>query len=1439
MSRSDPFPYLAKSVFLTALLFGLGYLSQVQWSTWDQTPLIWWPAGVGLAALLLGGLRWWPAVVMSSALAYFLQDARMRGPLPTLGLLLGNSIGVIFSAWLLRTVFAFENSITRFKDVPSFMLVGVLLGGAIDATFGLLSIYTFNYANAGRWPIIWAKWLGSHSAATAVATPLILAWANPGRAFRDPRRLAEMVTIAAVTAVAVLLLLGGANAQWLRKYPPAYLIVQYPIATVLCPLVALAAIRHGLKGATGCMAAVACTALYLECTGAGATVGSATQASVLRTSALLFIVSTVGLVGAGLTAQWTRTVQESDERLREANLQLRQLAETIGQVFWLTDWSGRRVLYVSPAYESIWGRTCQSLYDDPRSWDENIHPDDRARARDAFEQQAAQGTYDIEYRLIRPDGALRWIHDRAFPIPNDQGEVVRLAGLSEDISDRKRVEIALQDSEQRYRILFDLCPDAILVILAESPDAGRILSANEATARMHGYTVEELVGMNIRALDGPADSDLVAQRMRTVLRGELTRFEVEHVRKDGSRFPVEVHVSPVRLDGRSCILALDRDITERKQAESQLRASEERYRQLFERDTAGVFYAFVDSTDLDCNDAMVQMFGYSSKADMLRAPRDSFYESAQTRVDYFRRLREEGHIRNLEINLRRRDGTLFEAVESVSLMRDASGREYIQGTVVDVTEARRAERALRDSERRSRLLVDSAPICIHEIDLEGRILSMNPAGLRMLGLRSESEVIGQSILSVVADCDLANVRRFLDEAIRGSSVEFEYTSSTGKVFLKNIVPLLDQDGAVTHLIGLVVDVTVSRRMQNALRDSEARLAAVIQNSPGVAVQWYDQEGRFKLWNLASETMFGFSSEEALGKTPNQLAYTSAEFQRFQAALAELRQTGRPYGPTEFTFHRRNGETGTCLSTMFRIPGDEQGHWFVSMDVDITELRLANERLRASQAHLEASQRISGVGSWELDLVPSDDLNQNPLRWTDEAFRVFRYRPDPNGVSNAEFWSRVHAEDRPAIERAVRRAIDERGVYEIDHRIILPDGSERLVHERAELEIDPRTNAPLKFIGTCQDITDRKAAEAAIARSEQYYRGLFENAHDAILIFRAGDGTVLDVNRRACEVYGYHRDEFIGLSLKDISRTIEAGEQRMRETLGLGRMPAFETRHCRRDGQEIDLEINAAVIEHEGRPAILSINRDVTSRKRAEAELKQRELELAHFARVSTVGEMASGFAHELNQPLTAVVNYCNGAYLRIRQQPNVDRELVGAIETTRAQAQRAAEIIRGLARFLQKGDPLHKRIRVNPVLQGALTLAAADVRRANAQLETDFSLANPQVMADDVQIQQVLLNLVRNALEAMEQKDSTERILKVRTAVVGDFVRVSVSDRGSGLDAELRDKVFTPFFTTKHSGMGMGLPISRSIVNAHGGRMWVSTNTDRGATFEFSIPLAP
>ena len=259
-----------------------------------------------------------------------------------------------------------------------------------------------------------------------------------------------------------------------------------------------------------------------------------------------------------------------------------------------------------------------------------------------------------------------------------------------------------------------------------------------------------------------------------------------------------------------------------------------------------------------------------------------------------------------------------------------------------------------------------------------------------------------------------------------------------------------------------------------------------------------------------------------------------------------------------------------------------------------------------------------------------------------------------------------------------------------------------------------------------------------------------------------------------------------------------------------------------------------------------LSKAITKRKRAEADLRlreeqlqQHEMELAYVARLSTMGEMAASLAHELNQPLHAVKNYARGCVRRLLKKDEKDEELLSTLWQISKEANRAAGIIRSVRDLVHKRNHQVSRVSVNGLVEQVVLLSKADLKRRRASVNADLAPDLPAIVGDSIQIEQVMLNLIRNGLEAMDDVPELngDRQLRIKTERHDDdHIQVSVQDRGKGIEPSDLKKIFQPFYTTKPEGLGMGLAISRSIIQAHGGHLWASANQDRGCTFHFTLP---
>jgi two-component system sensor kinase FixL len=284
---------------------------------------------------------------------------------------------------------------------------------------------------------------------------------------------------------------------------------------------------------------------------------------------------------------------------------------------------------------------------------------------------------------------------------------------------------------------------------------------------------------------------------------------------------------------------------------------------------------------------------------------------------------------------------------------------------------------------------------------------------------------------------------------------------------------------------------------------------------------------------------------------------------------------------------------------------------------------------------------------------------------------------------------------------------------------------------------------------------------------------------------------------------------------------------------------FEAEHIGKEGQTaiIDFSLKPVLNEHDEVVMIIPEGRDITERKHAEAEALRMQMESEHVMRISTMGEMASGMAHELNQPLAALVSYCGTALQLARDTPSLPEEYIDILERASSQAHRAGDVIRHLREFLSKGSNNKARVVLDDLIQGVIDFISWEVRDSDIQITFLPGSPGREVLAGKVQIEQVLINLIRNSVEAIRQADISGGQVNIATGTAADgSIEVTVADNGPGIAPSVAGSLFEPYQTSKEEGMGMGLSISRSIIEAHDGRLWADEKRPQGALFSISIP---
>ncbi|WP_375312900.1 ATP-binding protein [Bradyrhizobium sp. A5] len=517
-------------------------------------------------------------------------------------------------------------------------------------------------------------------------------------------------------------------------------------------------------------------------------------------------------------------------------------------------------------------------------------------------------------------------------------------------------------------------------------------------------------------------------------------------------------------------------------------------------------------------------------------------------------------------------------------------------------------------------------------------------------------------------------------------------------------------------------------------------------------------------------------------------------------------------------------------------------------------------------YLAEAQKLSQTGSFGWNVATGE------LFWSDETFRIFDLVPTSRPSLDLVL-KRTHPDDVSAVREAIDRAVNERGDFSHENRLMLEDGTVRTIRVVARGMTNGR--GQFEFVGAVMDITAQKRAHTELERSELRYRHLFTrmpiafrqlDASRLVVLFRKlrAEGvkdlgayfdshpeflrTCMDAlsfqeaNERAIQMFGGGVEDYIGRSMADTWKERPDTFRRAMESRYRGETNfEEETRMVTWDGRVVDVLFTTARVGPINDLEVSLVGTiDISQRVRAQQKLQQVQAEFAHAARVSMLGELTASIAHEVNQPLAAIATNA-AAGLRWLNRPNPDVvEIRNTIENIVVDTRRAANIVARVHGMASRKAPERASLSFDEIVREALLFLRHEMESRNVTILHRPDPSAPQVLGDRTQLQQVIVNLAINAVQAMAQAGYDDRRIVIST-VTSDAATLccSVEDNGPGISAEHVDRLFESFFTTKDSGMGMGLPICRSIVEAHGGRIGAEGHgTNGGARFWFTLPIA-
>jgi len=599
----------------------------------------------------------------------------------------------------------------------------------------------------------------------------------------------------------------------------------------------------------------------------------------------------------------------------------------------------------------------------------------------------------------------------------------------------------------------------------------------------------------------------------------------------------------------------------------------------------------------------------------------------------------------------------------------------------------------------------------------------------------------------------------------------------------------------------------------------------------------DRDLRYLSINDRLAAMNGIAASAHVGRTLREMVPNIAD--EIEAVYRRVFATGRPEIDVGLTGPApRPGETPRTYLCSYSPVCDERDQVVAVNTVvqDVTDRYAHDAALREIHQTLRQRDEFLDVVADKLPqamLFRAINAPDGTLRFayvSKGAEAVLGLAPERLLREPEAFIERIADEDRPSIVESMKRSIRTVSSFDRVCRIRQPDGSVQWCHIRSAHRA--LENGSVVCEGIMLNTTGLKAAEEALVESEARNQAILSALPD-IVFLQSRDGTYLDVHPRDDPRLLLPADQFIGRNMLDVLPP-ELGRQLQRCFEQVATEGSAQADYTLVFGGE-QRQYEARMVPC-GADRILAIVRDVTESKRAHHDAERSRLELAHISRLTLLGEITASLAHELNQPLTAILANAQAARYGLTTTGNADRELDDMLHEIVDAGKRAGDVIRRVRTWLTREQFLPQDLEINQVVADVERLLHSELIMRHVQLELDLPPSLPAVSADRVQLQQVILNVALNGIDAMHERPVSDRRLPIATSRVEAGVQVAVRDRGTGIHPDHMDRLFDPFFSTKPTGLGVGLRICSSIVAAHRGRIWAENNDGPGATFYFTLP---
>jgi len=999
------------------------------------------------------------------------------------------------------------------------------------------------------------------------------------------------------------------------------------------------------------------------------------------------------------------------------------------------------------------------------------------------------------------------------------------------IIERKQVGENLKESEEKLRLMFDALPEGITVIDTE----GKILQSNRATAHIYGYDNErEITGLNVLEFVNKKDRARVKEIMKkTLKKGSLGAIELTQLRKDQSEFRVQLNGTVLKdVSGNPIgFITIVEDITERKLAEKKLQEGEFRYRIVADNTYDWEWWLSPMGEFIYTSPSCSRITGYSASdfTDNAELFRSIIHHTDLPVWDKHKCASGQGEVvPAIKLRILRRDGSVRWIEHICQPVFNDTG-EYLgsRGSNKDITERKLIEEALRQSEEKYRTILERMEDAYFETDLAGNITFANNSLCRDLGY-SMKELVGKRInyKDYTADEDIKSVFRAFNEVYQTGVPNKGFAWTTIRKdgvqrFVETSISLLrNNEGEIIGFRGVGRDVTERKQAQEKLQASKASLAEA---------QRIAHVGNWDWDILKNEISYSDEFHRIFGRhVRNFEAFLDSlhpdDRQFAEKSVAKALHRNRTYDIEYRVISHKGAER--VIHAQGKVHFDKTGKpaRMVGTVQDITE------RKHAEQALIDEGMRWRTLMEQSRDGIVILDQDGHVYDCNQKFADMVGFPLESMYQLTVFDWEYLYPPERTL---EMIQNIDKTGDhFETKHR--RKDGS---IYD-AEISTNAAVFAGQKLVFCiCRDITERKQIEEALRQSEQKLTVMFDSLPEGITVTDI-DGKIVQLNSAAACMHGYHKQDgligksaFVLISKEDHAKAADS----LKRTLETGFSGILEYELVRKDGSTFSARLNASLMKDtSGKPAgFIAITTDITEEKKEE-EAKQRAEQMAQVSsRLATVGQMASGVAHEINNPLTGVIGFAN---LLLRK--DIPEAVRKDVETIRYNAQRVASIVQRLLIFARWQKPQRESVDINAIVGTTVVMRAYEMEANNIKTTMDLAPDLPEIAADGGQMQEVFLNIILNAETEMKLAHNKGNLL-IKTERIDNTIRISFRDDGPGIPPENLERVFEPFFTTREvgQGTGLGLSISHGIIAEHGGQIYARSKLGKGATLIVELPI--